>query len=112
MIHQKGQNWNDYPVNCKRGTTIIKREQVVPVGIYATIADTVGHDVKVRIPRSIWTADEPPIFTQDRTYLHKYIPLVGDWQDDVVKPSTTTVTVNSTDKPKDVPNPEGMPGVV
>lgn len=52
MLLEKGINWNDYPVGCKRGRMV----------------------VKVEGDRSYWTVDMPPIFTQDREYLNNRIP--------------------------------------
>ena len=60
MIFQKGQNWNDYPIGCKRGRVIIKEN-------YEREGAT----------RSRWIAVDPPIFTQDREFLHKLIPKLG-----------------------------------
>ncbi len=61
MIFQKGQNWNDYPVGQKRGRVVFKE-------LY-----NIGGD-KNPATRSRWTVVEPPIFTQDREFLGKFIP--------------------------------------
>ena len=49
MIIAKSQNWNNYPIPCKRGTVICYRE-------------------------TQWVVESPPIFTQDRVYLQSMIP--------------------------------------
>lgn len=59
MIFQKGQNWNDYPATKKRGRFIQKKEVVL----------------ENNVKRNVWTADECPIFTQEREFLRSKIPL-------------------------------------
>lgn len=50
MIHKKGQNWNDYPTDCKRGTFVVR--------------DGDG-----------WKIDKDgPILTQDRFYFFSKVP--------------------------------------
>jgi len=51
MLHEeKGINWNDYPVPCKRGTCVVKDDE------------------------GKWMIDcNIPIFTQDRDYINKRI---------------------------------------
>lgn len=50
MIHQKGQNWNDYPIDCKRGAFVVRGE-------------------------CGWFVDcEGPILTQDRDYFFSRVP--------------------------------------
>lgn len=50
MMHAKGVNWNDYPDGFKRGRCVVYRG-------------------------SAWKLEDPPVFTQDREYLRKIIPL-------------------------------------
>jgi tRNA(His) 5'-end guanylyltransferase len=69
MIFQKGINWNDYAVRCKRGA-VIAREVFQ----------------KDDVTRSRWVSQDPPVFTQDRSYLRGLIPLQETWEKDVVKP--------------------------
>lgn len=53
LIHAKGVNWNDYPVPCKRGACIVKREEEVD-----------------DITRHKWVIDtEIPTFTKNRAYV-------------------------------------------
>ena len=58
MLFQKGINWNDYPDNAKRGR-IIKRNNLV--SSTCTTRE--------------WYSFDPPVFTQDRTYLQELIKL-------------------------------------
>ena len=54
MIHDKGINWNDYPVKYKRGTCCIK----TPVEIHPDVF------------RNKWVVDDNiPIFTENREYV-------------------------------------------
>jgi tRNA(His) 5'-end guanylyltransferase len=57
MIHQKGQNWNDYPIKLKRGRFIDK--QIIEI------------DGNIR---TNWVSIEPPIFTQEPDFLMGRIP--------------------------------------
>jgi tRNA(His) 5'-end guanylyltransferase len=58
MIHEKGQNWNDYLILQKRGSCI-KR-----------INKTLITDDGDTVVRKVWNLDEEiPIFTQDRDYI-------------------------------------------
>lgn len=52
-------NWNDFPVECKRGSCCIKQM----VGLPGTSTS-----------RSKWVVDtEPPIFTQEREYIERFL---------------------------------------
>lgn len=48
MMFSKGVNWNDYPIRFKRGGCVVKKE-------------------------FDWWVVEPPIFTQEQSWLRKYI---------------------------------------
>lgn len=53
LIHAKGVNWNDYPVPCKRGACIVKREEEID-----------------GVMRHKWVIDtEIPTFTKNRAYV-------------------------------------------
>lgn len=70
LIHSRGQNWNDYPTRAKRGTVIRKEEYLVEI----SRDDFKGE--KEYAPRTRWIIDkEPPVFTQDRSYLRRIIPV-------------------------------------
>jgi tRNA(His) 5'-end guanylyltransferase len=64
MMFAKGVNWSeDFVPRCKRGSAIVKT--YIPGGCEAG-------------PRSIWIADpETPVFTKDRDYLSRRIPVLG-----------------------------------
>lgn len=63
IIHAAGDNWNDYPVRFKRGGIVIR------VSTPAQGAALHG------LVRMYWGLDDPPIFTEDRTYLRTRIPV-------------------------------------
>ena len=66
MIFQKGINWNDYALKLKRGRFIYKEEiEIEPDRDKLNSAAVI---------RSRWTCGECPTFTQDRTFLEKYVP--------------------------------------
>lgn len=74
MMFRKGTNWNDYPVGFKRGRMILKEkvERKIVVDM-----ETGGLDGKPEIhinseeyvDRNRWGVFEPPVFTQDVTFL-------------------------------------------
>lgn len=65
LFQEKGINWNDYKVKYKRGV-VIKKENIFLEGKNGEA-----------VQRSKWIPDyETPIFTQDKDYLHKLIPII------------------------------------
>lgn len=72
MIFAKGINWNDYAPKYKRGRMIIKE-------MYEKKPETLGDNIPdERIEatlRTRWISQEPPIFSQDHSYLDKLIPV-------------------------------------
>lgn len=66
MLHEKGINWNDYPIGCKRGRGVIREPFFVP--------DHEGGKVE----RHRWVSEDPPIFTQDREYVERHLA----WDDE------------------------------
>lgn len=55
MIFQKGINWNDYPIDCKRGACIVRAESEMN-----------------GVLRHKWEVDiEIPTFTKDRAYIER-----------------------------------------
>jgi tRNA(His) 5'-end guanylyltransferase len=60
MMHEKGVNWNDYPIGFKRGRLIRK--------VYYESGQSM---------RSKWVVEDTPIFTQDREFLYDLIPKLG-----------------------------------
>jgi len=57
MFKQHGVNWNDYDPNFKRGRMIIKEQYE-----------------KDGATRNRWISVAPPILTEDRSYLDKFVP--------------------------------------
>jgi tRNA(His) 5'-end guanylyltransferase len=64
LMTQKGINFNDMPIEFKRGICCIK-EGYIDATPYSTDSKTV---------RTKWVIDkEIPIFTQDREYIERYV---------------------------------------
>jgi tRNA(His) guanylyltransferase len=68
MIYQKGINWNDYPIGCKRGRLIKKVDKLIS-GVYEPTW------------RGKWDICNPPIFSKDRKYLRNIIPELPNFKD-------------------------------
>ena len=60
MIFQKGKNWNDFSIKCKRGRLIIKE-----------------YYENGNAKRSKWISSNPEIFTQDRNSVISLIPKIN-----------------------------------
>ena len=68
MIHEKGQNWNDFTPQEKRGRFIFKKE-------FQLETPYVAMDLMQKsYVRTCWVSDECPIFTQDMEFLYNRIP--------------------------------------
>ncbi len=74
LFQEKGINWNDYPIGCKRGRVV--RKVTTPQTVTYTDKRT-NQTNTVEVDRSHWRVHEPPIFTQDRQYLTSLIPRIG-----------------------------------
>lgn len=62
-----GINWNDFPVDCKRGSACYKTRVRETVSI-------LNKTETVEVFRNRWVIDrEPPIFSQERGYVEKWI---------------------------------------
>ena len=62
-----GINWNDFPVDCKRGSACYKTRVRETVSI-------LNNTETVEAFRNRWVIDrEPPIFSQEREYVEKWI---------------------------------------
>lgn len=76
LIFQKGVNWNDYPINLKRGRIIKKVQEKIDT---SKLIWEANNKIKIKEPqediyRNRWVVDnEIPIFTQDREYLKNLI---------------------------------------
>ena len=67
---ERGINWNDFPVDCKRGSVCYKTK----VKETAPLLNDKGDTEMVEVVRNRWVIDrEPPIFSQEREYVEKWI---------------------------------------
>lgn len=65
---QKGINWNDFPIDCKRGSCCYRTEKTLPM------QDPRAPEKEIMVSRRIWVVDqEPPIFTQNREYVERWL---------------------------------------
>lgn len=62
MWCEHGVNWNDYPVDCRRGTVIVSRTRVAPVTF--THKKTGEEITMPSVERRFWDVEPAPIFTQ------------------------------------------------
>ncbi len=74
MIFQKGINWNFFPDGQKRGRVIMKKTKLVPVKdeAYAKSKDKSNFIINnegIFVERNVWVPCDPPIFTQDKSFL-------------------------------------------
>jgi tRNA(His) 5'-end guanylyltransferase len=67
MMWQKGVNWNDYPVGFKRGRAIVKET-------YPHSGQNKKTGELVTTQRSRWVSVEPPIFSQDPSFVLNRLP--------------------------------------
>lgn len=69
MLWQEKQiNWNDFPVDCKRGSACycVEEEIVMP--------DPKHPDKEIPVKRKRWQVDkEIPVFTQDRAFIERWL---------------------------------------
>ena len=64
MIHSKGQNWNDYPTDCKRGAFVIRVNKGTPK--------------EGEVQHTEWIIDKDgPELTKDRKYFFNQVPLIS-----------------------------------
>jgi len=73
MIHEKGQNWNDFTPQEKRGRFIFKQEYGVVANSKLPEGMPPVDSFQTTI-RSRWVADECPTFTQNREFLMERVP--------------------------------------
>lgn len=71
LMLDKGINWNNYPVSCKRGSCIVKRNFVDDISVQSY--DYMGNgNISQRstgVVRTKWVVEDSPIFTKDRDYV-------------------------------------------
>ena len=70
LMTQKGINWNDCPDGFKRGRCIVKTTELT--FLEASLMKD-GNVEASYMERSKWVVEVPPILTQDREWLWKYI---------------------------------------
>jgi len=68
MIHDKGQNWNDFPAMQKRGRFVFKKEVKM---VQEFKGDPLEQETYTR---NVWVTEECPTFTQDMNFLYNRIP--------------------------------------
>lgn len=67
LFTEKRINWNDFPIDCKRGSCCYKREIKKEIVVPKT-------NEKIIVNRNEWFVDKNiPIFTQDRNYVEKWL---------------------------------------
>lgn len=65
---QRNLNWNDFPVDCKRGSCCYKQCKEVQM------QDPRDSSKTITVSRRTWVIDrEPPTFTQDRGYIERWL---------------------------------------
>lgn len=65
---QRNINWNDFPVDCKRGSCCYRVTNDVPM------KNPHRPDKEIVVSRRVWVVDRtPPIFTQDRLYVERWL---------------------------------------
>lgn len=65
---ERNINWNDFPIDCKRGACCWRVEESVPM------TDPRNPENKINVTRRRWRIDrEPPVFTQDRNYVERWL---------------------------------------
>lgn len=68
LFTEKGINWNDFPVDCKRGSCCVKRTRE------QNMENPRNPCEQITVMRRVWEIDhEIPIFTQDRNYIEQYL---------------------------------------
>lgn len=68
LWREKGINWNDFPVDCKRGACCFKTE------VTGQVPNPHENGAMVTVTRRKWKIDtEPPIFTQDKPYVERWL---------------------------------------
>ena len=72
MIHEKGQNWNDYPAMQKRGRFIFKKEVKCET-------EFKGKEfMQQSYIRNMWVSEECPTFTAEPDFLLEFIPNINN----------------------------------
>lgn len=70
LMIEKGINWNDYPVTCKRGSACYK----VQTAVTMNNPNPNSNKEPITVMRNIWIIDENiPIFTKDPNFITRWI---------------------------------------
>jgi tRNA(His) 5'-end guanylyltransferase len=65
---EKGINWNDFSIDCKRGTCCYR------IAENTKVIDPSDDSKFLNVTRNVWVIDnEIPIFTQDRNFIERWI---------------------------------------
>lgn len=68
LLQEKGIDWNDFPVDCQRGSACYKVEEEV------TMPDPGNKKGEITVHRKQWYVDrDTPIFTQDREFVERWL---------------------------------------
>lgn len=68
LFQERNINWNDLPVQCKRGACCYKQQRETQMPNPRSSGEVIA------VTRREWVIDkEPPIFTQDRDYIEKWL---------------------------------------
>lgn len=79
LMFQKGTNWDKYPVGFKRGRIMLKEKiEKVTIPKHGDDCHYVSGDEGTTVERMKWDVFEPPVFTQDPTYLRSRLPLITE----------------------------------
>jgi tRNA(His) 5'-end guanylyltransferase len=75
LMKEKGINWNDIPVSCKRGSCVVKRKIVTNMNVnsFNIMADGNISSMGKGTIRNKWTIEDAPIFSKDRNYVKNII---------------------------------------
>lgn len=65
---QRNINWNDFPVDCKRGSCCYRQVRNI------SMRDPRNQEEVITVARREWVIDrDPPIFTQEREYIERFL---------------------------------------
>lgn len=68
LLQEKGIDWNDFPIDCQRGSACYKVEEE------ATMPDPKNQTEEITVCRKQWYVDrDTPIFTQDREFVERWL---------------------------------------
>jgi len=69
MLHDKNCNWNNLPIQLRRGRCVVPKIEKT----FVTKAES-NNKFEGYVDRTVWVVDNGiPIFTQDRKYIEKFL---------------------------------------